>query len=111
MQDLISRQAAIEAMTADNLNRNMDSVFDDDLKRAARAAQRALARIPAAQRWIPVTEGLPEDDTICILTNGVSNAIGYRGKVFGWHLIWTDYLAESEVTHWMPLPEPYKEEP
>lgn len=61
--------------------------------------------------WIPVTERLPEDDnTICILTNGVSDAIGYRGKVFGWHLIWTDYVAESDVTHWMPLPEPPKEE-
>ena len=61
-------------------------------------------------KWIPVSERLPEDDTICILTNGVSNAIGYRGKVLGWHLIWTDYLVESEVTHWMPLPHPPKEE-
>lgn len=61
-------------------------------------------------RWISVTERLPEDDTICILTNGISDAIGCRGKVFGWHLIWTDYLAESDVTHWMPLPTPPKEE-
>lgn len=61
-------------------------------------------------RWIPVEEQLPEEDAICILTNGVSNAIGYRGKVFGFHLIWTDYLEGSEVTHWMPLPEPPKEE-
>ena len=60
-------------------------------------------------KWIPVTERLPKDDAVCIITNGVSNAIGYRGKVFGWHLIWTDYLTESEVTHWMPLPQPPKE--
>lgn len=58
----------------------------------------------ADEKWIPVTERLPEDDIVCILTNGISDAIGYRGKVFGWHLIWTDYVVESEVTHWMPLP-------
>lgn len=62
MDDLIFRSAAIEAMTADNLNRNLDSVHDDDMKRAARAAQRALARLPAAQpertrgKWIRHTE-------------------------------------------------------
>lgn len=59
--------------------------------------------------WISVKERLPEDDIVCILTDGVSDAIGYRGKVFGWHLMWTDYLEESKVTHWMPLPEPPKE--
>lgn len=58
--------------------------------------------------WISVKERLPEDDIVCILTDGVSDAIGYRGKVFGWHLMWTDYLEESKVTHWMPLPEPPK---
>ena len=70
-------------------------------------AQEYKAAVP---KWIPVTERLPEDDIVCILTNGISDAIGYRGKVFGWHLIWTDYVVESEVTHWMPLPEPPMEE-
>lgn len=60
-------------------------------------------------KWISVNNRLPEDDIICILTDGVSDAIGYRGKVFGWHLIWTDHLEESKVTHWMPLPEPPEE--
>ena len=112
MDDLIFRWAAIEAMTADNLTRNMDSVFDDDLKRAARAAQRAIARLPAAQRWIPVTEKLPEEKRAvlvwqprylnsytAILADGEWFVFGgYGTKVF-------------EVTHWMPLPEPAKEEP
>ena len=55
-----------------------------------------------AKRWIPVTERLPdvgievliysEDDGVCVDY--------YGGDTFGYY----------DVTHWMPLPEPPKEE-
>ena len=99
---------AIEQLTADlERSKEWETFWEKEANEALKKFQTTVASIP---RWIPVTERLPEDDTICILTNGVSDAIGYRGKVFGWHLIWTDYLEESDVTHWMPLPEPPKEE-
>lgn len=120
MDDLISRAAAIEAMTADNLSWNLDSVNDDDLKKAARAAQRALARLPAAQRWVPVTERPPKErvPVLAICKNGVMFVAEYE---------WTNYdgahwntrgplgsgrrIGKARVTHWMPLPELPKEEP
>ena len=118
MDDLISRRAAIEAMTADNLSWNLDSVHDDDLKRAARAAQRALARLPAAQRWIPVTERLPREKhpvQVCY--------VGYNtGKVRSDMVacrhdrMWCYWEGEPmevckvQITHWRELPEPPKEE-
>lgn len=77
------------------------------------------------QRWIPVTEQLPEDDLpknsmvkqIKVLTalkssNGsrtVRSQMRYR---MTWYTSapWAWKCSGSEITHWMPLPEPPKEE-
>ena len=57
--DLISRAVAIDALTDKNLRRNVDSVCDGDMNRTRRAAQRAIAQLPAVDaapvvhaRWI-----------------------------------------------------------
>lgn len=49
MDDLISRNAAINALTDVNLKRNVDSVCDGDMNRTRRAAQRVIAALPSAQ--------------------------------------------------------------
>lgn len=46
MDDLISRWAAIDALTDTNLKRNLDSLCDGDMNRTRRAAQRVIARLP-----------------------------------------------------------------
>ena len=61
--------------------------------------------------WIPVTERLPENDqkALCIMR--------YDGefRVLRWNYIdymWNtgiEWFREKDVTHWMPLPEPPKE--
>ena len=75
-------------------------------------------------QWIPVTEKLPGENGNYIVTacdegssagegiwysTGVAVAEYYRG---GW--TWYDgcheYSLEGIVTHWMPMPEPYKAE-
>lgn len=57
-------------------------------------------------RWIPVSEGLPEESG-SYLTTTRNNAVrvnhfyaGHGHQVFGYR---------NNVTAWMPLPEPYKE--
>jgi len=65
-------------------------------------------------RWIPVTERLPEDLTrvIVFCEDGVSyglceHLIADDEEVVEWH----DFLHYPITpTHWMPLPEPPKEE-
>ena len=55
MDDLISRQAAIDAITDERIVTNMDSVYDSELHRCKRATHRILASLPSAQRkgkWI-----------------------------------------------------------
>lgn len=80
----------------------------------AALAEDALALLKGHKaRWIPVTERLPEpkrEHYLCYLDDD-SIAVCYwsnvsiRGNKWEWHNPnW------KEVTHWMPLPEPPKEE-
>lgn len=78
----------------------------------------------AKQKWIPVTERLPEDTLprfsevkqIKVLTvlkswNGlrtVRSQMRYR-DTWGKDIKWLWKYSASEVTHWMPLPEPPNE--
>ena len=64
------------------------------------------------RRWIPVTERLPENIAnrvlvVCERSNGVFYA--HYEKPF-WINLETDKPFISTVTHWIPLPEPPKEE-
>jgi hypothetical protein len=69
-----------------------------------------------AQKWIPVTERLPEKFTSCIVYRkgsfgGHFSMLRYS-PALGWHFYdseWGDVTVE-DVTHWMPLPEPPKGE-
>lgn len=80
-----------------------------------------------APSWIPVTERLPEDNLprfsevkqIKVLTalkrsNGVRTVrsqMRYKDTwATGYKEIWRWKYSGSEITHWMPLPEPPKED-
>ena len=116
MNDLISRQAAI------------DAIFG----RSHEIIKMRIGNLPSAQpeqRWIPCSERLPEEDTEVLIsyrykegegdTDHVNIDITSYGTVcFGGREIHTlkewrqpfDYFhANYEVIAWMPLPEPYKE--
>ena len=58
-------------------------------------------------KWIPVTERLPEKNgSYLVYVYGEATEMNYwHGK---WHRLRDDYT--KAVTHWMPLPEPPKEE-
>ena len=61
----------------------------------------------AVQRWIPVTERLPENSNavLCITRKGNPFVGRYDHK-------WNHWAVSGSVTitHWMPLPEPPKED-
>jgi hypothetical protein len=64
-------------------------------------------------RWIPVTERLPirGDAVLCIGDDGISVAdyvVGDKWCALPWFFV--DGEEETGVTHWMPLPQPPKEE-
>ena len=77
-------------------------------------------------KWIPVTERLPEDDLpkcskvkqIKVLTvlksdkgvRTVRSQMRFRCTWYSDAAPWAWKYSGSEITHWMPLPEPPKEE-
>jgi hypothetical protein len=72
------------------------------------AADHLIANGVTIQKWIPVTERLPDADTRVL----VYLRDGYGGNA----MIDTDRLHNGRwvrwskfITHWMPLPEPPKE--
>ena len=92
-------------------------------------ADHLIANGVVVQRWIPVTERLPEKggqylvfrqyfgsggrDVICFTKDGRKvDDYDFRER---WENVWYDYDSEygycvtDSVTHWMPLPEPPKD--
>ena len=57
------------------------------------------------QRWIPVTERMPDDDaTVLTYKNGILEVQKYEKGRNGWICNgW--FWSMANVTHWMPLPE------
>ena len=69
-----------------------------------------------APRWIPVTDGLPRADETdsrgfvvpYLVMNGYKRVTARRAENY-W-VLYGEGLVLKNVTHWMPLPEPPKEE-
>jgi hypothetical protein len=83
---------------ATNWERDLDD-SDTILKQTHKAA---------APQWISVNDRLPEcgDNYIILKDDGVSP---YTFAIAWFDRTW-DFPNSSEITHWMPLPEPPKEE-
>lgn len=67
-----------------------------------------------ANKWIPVTERLPEDDgevvLVCGIRKGIYTAEFRRHANYTWFHKLNSKCHHCEPTHWMPLPEPPKGE-
>jgi hypothetical protein len=100
MHDLISRQAAIEAMCG----ACSDWCDEGVCKRVS-----AIQKLQSAQQWIPCSERLPEYGTPVLWSNE-------HGSVFISAItVMTDHSwavgkrhRQSKVIAWMPLSEPYR---
>ena len=61
-------------------------------------------------KWISVNKQLPEtyiEVLVCFKADG-TNVIAFVNRFGKWKNASTDNFIESEITHWMPLPEPPK---
>jgi len=106
MDDLISRQAAI----GDTISRRAAiSEIEQSIINHDSAIMRItnLPPVQSEQRWIPVTERLPEENmwTICQNDAGAM-MIGKHDTEFGW--MFPAYF--DGIVAWMPLPEPWRGE-
>ena len=81
-----------------------------------------IKQLEAVQpKWISVEDRLPEDNLNVLVyaigdnENSVIAMTDYTHKMYGyniegWHSPWQYFFYEYKITHWMPLPEPPKED-
>ena len=70
-------------------------------------ATHLIANGVTAQKWIPVTERLPEEEGIYLVA--VVNDHERRYSKTAWYHGHGNWFLHQKVTHWMPIPEPPKE--
>ena len=109
MSDLISRQAAIDALQNEIVRRRIDEDTNDDGALDEFDTEAILRRLPPAQpHWIPVTEMMPEKQTEVLVSTFNDVKTAYLNEL-GWFM---DCYGDKVkcVTAWMPLPPRYEEE-
>lgn len=107
MSDNISRADAIEAV-GEWMQKEYGYL---DLNRAERLID-ALSALPSADAvrgWIPCSERLPEKDELVLVTVWNDVTIAWRNIYGGWESA-EDMYEKGDVTAWMPLPKPYRED-
>ena len=80
----------------------------------AEKVRKEVAKLQSASKWIPVTERLPEDFGIYnIVVKDIDGVYRDSADFDPYEKTWIPtmgYTKNYVVTHWMPLPEPPKEE-
>jgi len=73
------------------------------------ALRARVEQLEAAQRWIPVEEGLPKEDTVVL---GLYKEY-YRPQIMAFRRYGDGWIEENDgdtyytgITNWMPLPQP-----
>ena len=70
-----------------------------------------MPSVQPEQRWIPVSERLPETDTDVLVTNGIGTYVGWIDpEDKDWRVDSVIEYFMKDIVAWMPLPEPYKAE-
>lgn len=79
--------------------------------------QRVIGDLPDATGWIPVTERLPEESCNCLVytVGGYITLVPYSAVHKMFNAFDDNFPGEAAdlaigCTHWMPLPEPPKED-
>lgn len=112
--DYVSRQQAIEFVNQVIGGKND---FADAIRDGVEAVLSALPPVTPTQNWIPVSERLPEDRNIVLVTAYWHETYqvmmaSYFGEGLWWCVPFNncgDHMQKLNPKAWQPLPKPYEE--
>lgn len=124
MNDLIRRQAAIDAL-AKFVPHAICDESSESYTNGLTDAYNLICQLPSAQQWIPCSERLPEKSGRYLVTRGLnacgslwnriyisnySDLMGIKSEKIWWqgNVGKPDFKRLDDLIAWMPLPEPYK---
>lgn len=128
MSDYISRADAIEAVCKWGTNEERKGNLTMTMVSVKQCVADILSALPSAEayftdgnkiaEWIPCSERLPKEKqevyvTVYFIEGDTGRAYGYMDGFGRWHLYSTvegTLNSGYEVTAWMPLPKPYRED-
>lgn len=86
----------------------MESTFLEDAKSCA--IHEAIEELEK-QRWIPVSERLPDTTDEVLVTDGVDMMVAWHDyTLVGWASFDSNFDTDVPIKAWTPLPQPYKAE-
>lgn len=114
MNDLIRRQEAIDELENRVYANRCNTAVVSELNRSIGYILKLPTAQPDEQRWIPVTERLPEEETdvlVCNANGEIQISSGSYSTEMKDYFIWyTTGWRFGKVIAWMPLPKPYKKD-
>lgn len=105
---LIDADATIK--TLEGLTEQCGGVGAALVKALVFAALKSQSILPTVGGWVSVKDRLPEAGVKCLIRDMKDAAIGMYMENGIWQWADGDFYAKGGITHWMPLPEPPKEE-
>jgi len=110
MNDLISRQAAMDALGEEPLVWHEDDAGEVAERNQWRRDVAAIKALPSAQPgWIPCSERQPDEEGKYLVTSTSEGKSYIDVDEYVKHYHGGTWLFHFGVTAWMLLPEPYQE--
>lgn len=104
--EILKRQSACEK--AECFNECADCPNDVPDDEFITALDTVISAMEKQERWIPVTEELPEEEGLYLVAVKNDHERRYSKTAWFYHGSWS--IARQKVIAWRYLPEPYKEE-
>ena len=108
MSDLITRWDAAEVVYK-ALRMPAPDYKKDPIHDSMSLAIAMVREIPSAQQWVPVSEDLPKDEEIKLVTCKTKKGILNVNRAYYMDGHWHGSGSMSNVIAWMDPPEPYRE--
>ena len=83
-----------------------EQAFKNCYEKGYEAGKKVATDNNVVGKWIPVSERLPERKQDVIVYAGRA----FNPSVYEYHFLNKDYGSFQNITHWMPMPEPPKED-